>query len=145
MADTARTRAALVTLLADNSTGAISAQDLRDFLASVAISSDPQDVKVYRARLTQTGTDNPVENQVYENSLSDDVVWTRIAEGVFNCTLSGEFLEAKTYVSMNSLTISINAVATRVTDNLVAVIGMTAASGISADVETFSIEIIVYP
>ena len=36
MADTQRTLAALLTLLADNSTGAISAQDVRDMLVSVA-------------------------------------------------------------------------------------------------------------
>jgi len=35
MADTIRTRAALVTLLADNTAGAISEQDMRDFLATV--------------------------------------------------------------------------------------------------------------
>ena len=35
MADTERTRAALITLFADNVTGQISAQDLRDFLVSV--------------------------------------------------------------------------------------------------------------
>jgi hypothetical protein len=35
MADTQRTRAALITLLADNVTGQISAQDLRDFLVTV--------------------------------------------------------------------------------------------------------------
>ena len=35
MADTQRTRAALITLFADNVTGQISAQDLRDFLVTV--------------------------------------------------------------------------------------------------------------
>jgi hypothetical protein len=35
MSDTQRTRAALITLLADNVTGQISAQDLRDFLVTV--------------------------------------------------------------------------------------------------------------
>lgn len=35
MADTQRTRAALITLLADNVTGQISAQDLRDFMVTV--------------------------------------------------------------------------------------------------------------
>ena len=35
MADTARTRAALITLFADNTTGQISAQDLRDFLVTI--------------------------------------------------------------------------------------------------------------
>ncbi len=35
MADTSRTRAALLTLLANNSTGAISEQDLRDMLVSI--------------------------------------------------------------------------------------------------------------
>ena len=35
MADTARTRSALITLFADNVTGQISAQDLRDFLVTV--------------------------------------------------------------------------------------------------------------
>lgn len=35
MADTVRTRSALLTLLADNTSGAISPQDIRDFLVSV--------------------------------------------------------------------------------------------------------------
>lgn len=38
MADTARTKSALATLLADNSVGAISPQDLRDFLESMHLS-----------------------------------------------------------------------------------------------------------
>jgi len=40
MADTRRTWSALATLLADNTAGAISAQDLRDFLASVQPNAD---------------------------------------------------------------------------------------------------------
>lgn len=40
MADTVRDRAALETLLADNTIGAISPQDLRDFLASVKLAAE---------------------------------------------------------------------------------------------------------
>lgn len=47
-------------------------------------------VKVYRALLTQTGTDAPVAT-VTENTLGGDVVWTYNAEGTYIGTLADAF------------------------------------------------------
>ena len=55
-------------------------------------------VKVYRALLTQTGTDAPVAT-VIENTLGGDVVWTRGLTGIYFGTLAGAFPSGKTYVS----------------------------------------------
>lgn len=46
--------------------------------------------KVYRALLTQTGTDDPVAT-VLENTLGGDVVWTYNAEGTYIGTLADAF------------------------------------------------------
>lgn len=54
--------------------------------------------KVYRALLTQTGTDAPTVT-VFENTLSGALVWTRNSTGVYYGTLVGEFPVAKTYIS----------------------------------------------
>ena len=54
--------------------------------------------KVYRALLTQTGTDAPVAT-VLENTLGGDVVWTRGLTGIYFGTLAGAFPSGKTYVS----------------------------------------------
>ena len=47
-------------------------------------------VKVYRALLTQTGTNAPVAT-VTENTLGGDVVWTYNAEGTYIGTLADAF------------------------------------------------------
>jgi len=47
-------------------------------------------VKVYRALLTQTGTNAPVAT-VLENSLGGTVVWTRSSGGSYVATFSGAF------------------------------------------------------
>ena len=54
--------------------------------------------KVYRALLTQTGTDAPVAT-VLENTLGGEVVWTRGLTGIYFGTLAGAFPSGKTYVS----------------------------------------------
>lgn len=53
-------------------------------------------VKVYRALLTQVGTDAPVAT-VSENSLGGAVVWTRAEAGVYIGTLVGAFTPNKTF------------------------------------------------
>ena len=50
-------------------------------------------VKVYRALLTQTGTDAPVAT-VLENTLGGEVVWTRDDIGLYTGTLAGAFPSA---------------------------------------------------
>ena len=53
---------------------------------------------VYRALLTQTGTDAPVAT-VLENSLGGTVVWTRDDAGVYDATLASAFTTNKTVAS----------------------------------------------
>ncbi len=57
MADTVRTRAELVDLLADNTAGDISAQDLRDMLASVRVQGEAIDI-------AESAVDAPVSGTV---------------------------------------------------------------------------------
>lgn len=77
MADTLRTRAELEALLANNTEGNISAQDLRDFLKSTPIQGR------YLAQITTVGESAPQENIVYENTISDTVTWSRLSEGKY--------------------------------------------------------------
>jgi hypothetical protein len=53
--------------------------------------------KVYRALLTQSGTDAPVAT-VLENSLGGEVVWGYQEPGVYTATISGGFDSDKTFV-----------------------------------------------
>jgi hypothetical protein len=62
-------------------------------LSPVGSSQSGNGVKVYRALLTQTGTDAPVAT-VLENTLGGDVVWTRADIGVYVGTLAGAFPSA---------------------------------------------------
>jgi hypothetical protein len=52
--------------------------------------------KIYRALLTQSGTDAPVAT-VLENSLGGTVVWTRNTAGEYLATLASAFPAAKTF------------------------------------------------
>lgn len=55
--------------------------------------------KVYRALLTQTGTDAPVAT-VIENTLGGEVVWTRGNLGTYAGTLANAFTADKTFVNI---------------------------------------------
>lgn len=57
--------------------------------------------KVYRALLTQTGTNAPVAT-VLENSLGGTVVWARSMAGTYSATLVGAFTANKTFVVMGA-------------------------------------------
>lgn len=52
--------------------------------------------KVYKALLTQTGTNAPAAT-VRENTLGGTVVWTRDFAGVYTGTLAGAFTDLKTF------------------------------------------------
>lgn len=97
-----------------------------------------QGVKVYRALLTQSGTDAPVAT-VLENSLGD-VVWTRLTTGVYRATLVAAFPSGKTWVptGLGFYTIRSN-------DNVVQLTSYS--SGVEADSVLYetAIEILVYP
>lgn len=53
-------------------------------------------VKKYVALLTQSGTSAPVATEL-ENTLGGTVVWTRLGAGQYRGTLTGAFLQAKTW------------------------------------------------
>jgi len=55
--------------------------------------------KVYRAKVTQSGTNIPVSAIVFDNTLGGVPVWTRVAAGQYNLTLAGAFGETKTFIS----------------------------------------------
>ena len=56
----------------------------------------PVGTRVYRALLTQTGTNAPVAT-VLENTLGGTVVWTRDSTGIYIGTLLGAFPSNKTF------------------------------------------------
>lgn len=59
-------------------------------------------IKVYRALLTQTGTDAPVAT-VLQNTLGAVPVWTRSNIGSYVLTLGGAFPPSKTFVLVSRL------------------------------------------
>ena len=59
------------------------------------VSANQPKYKVYTALLTQSGTDAPVAT-VLENTLGEDVVWTRDSEGLYYGSLTGAFTNEKT-------------------------------------------------
>ena len=56
---------------------------------------------IYRALISQSGTNNPTV-VVLENTLPGPIVWTRIDAGIYNGTLSGAFITANTYFSIDN-------------------------------------------
>jgi len=64
MADTPRTRAALQTLLADNNSGEISAQDLRDFLVTALPAEFVNEYDFWAQPLPANMTDKTVRGQI---------------------------------------------------------------------------------
>lgn len=108
--------------------------------------------KVYRALLTQTGTDAPVAT-VLENTLGGTVVWTRDSGGRYDGTLAGAFTANKTAVNSGScmdgsITLLGWFAGARTDDDSVRVISSSAndPSSVADDVllNTY-VEILVYP
>jgi hypothetical protein len=62
--------------------------------------------KVYKALLTQSGTDAPVAT-VLENSLGD-IVWTRSNTGIYVATLANAFTVNKTIVDVPQKNIAVD-------------------------------------
>lgn len=93
----AQIAAEIASLLADNTTGDISALDLRTVLNDLNDSAIYGGSKVYKALLTQTGTSAPVAT-VLVNTLSG--VPTLLYDGVGNyrVQLTGEFTVGKTFM-----------------------------------------------
>jgi hypothetical protein len=112
------------------------------------VQANARPYKVYVAVLNQTGTSAPVAT-VIENTLGGTVVWSYVALGVYDATLTGAFNSAKTAVFFNkgevNGTVSGKSGAFAHTLNTVRVI--TVSNGFSADgeVRNSTIEIRVYP
>ena len=98
-------------------------------------------VKVYRALITQSGTDNPVPT-VLENTLGGTLVWTYNNTGQYLGTLEGAFPSAKCWFSPFSITTGAGSPIDfhRVNDNAVEII-----SNEDGNVSGLPIEIRVYP
>ena len=56
--------------------------------------------KVYTALLTQTGADAPIPT-ILQNTLGADITWSYAGQGTYNGTLSGVFIEDKTFLTIN--------------------------------------------
>lgn len=101
-------------------------------------------VKVYRALLTQSGTDGPVAT-VLENTLGA-VVWTRNNPSEYTGTLMAAFLSGKTFFSSQALYITDSpgkfAFITRTSDNTVHISDSSASDDELLDT---SVCILVYP
>ena len=109
-------------------------------------------VKVYRALLTQTGTDAPVAT-VLENTLGGAVVWTYSDVGVYIGTLTGAFTANKVAASIPVATTGNDfvtgiAVVRRASDDtvLVKTAGVTdLTAGLDGVLNASPIQILVYP
>jgi hypothetical protein len=73
---------------------------------------------VYRALLSQTGTDAPVATEL-ENTLGGTVIWTRNNLGRYLGSLSGAFTDAKTFPRVETGMQTKRTFVFRVNDNLV--------------------------
>jgi len=104
-------------------------------------------VKVYRALLTQSGTNAPVAT-VLENTLGGTLVWSYIVTGRYEATLAGAFPSSKVFPTITNINNSrANGMAVRRDSDDV----LTVETGIIGDAnedDTLSstpIEILVYP
>ncbi len=84
----------------ESDTGAFKLGDGETAWADLLAYSAPTGVKVYRALLTQSGTDAPVAT-VLENTLGGTVVWTWNSAGSYVGTLAGAFPFGNTVVQIN--------------------------------------------
>lgn len=94
--------AQVASLLADNTTGDISALDVRTCLNDIIDSASYGGKKVYKALLTQTGTNAPVAT-VLENTLSGTPVWSYVGVGDYELTLASEWTANKTVIIHKSI------------------------------------------
>ena len=112
---------------------------------------DAGGVKVYRALLTQTGTDAPVAT-VLENTLGGEVVWSYTNVGDYLATLSGAFTANKTFVLLTNGKLTagqggLTTVAAAHVDGNSIAMSVSDANGDFGDdvLQMASIEIRVYP
>lgn len=120
--------------------------DQADLQAALDAKANVSTTLIYRALLTQTGTNAPTA-VILENTVGV-IVWTRNAPGVYTGTLAGAFLQAKTFLMCNAGSTSSGPVnfeysgLKRISDNALQII-----SSNQNDDEMIStpVEIIIYP
>jgi hypothetical protein len=66
--------------------------------AAASAVSYPEGTKIYRAWLTQSGTNAPVPT-VLQNTLGGTPVWARSTTGIYTCTLANAFTDGKTIIN----------------------------------------------
>lgn len=128
-----------------------------DEITNLSATGTTNGVKVYRALLTQTGTDAPVAT-VLENTLGGTVVWSYSDVGLYVGTLNGAFLAAKTCLPPVNVTATMDAAGNiytssfyRMDDDRISF--QTASADINGDLLSVSnnvlsgayVEILVYP
>lgn len=101
--------------------------------------------KVYTALLSQSGTDAPVAT-VLENTLGGDVIWSYDDAGYYTGTLTGSFINEKTFCLIQNYYTSPGNINYFYRNNNNTLIVETKVSGVGEDGELFqtSIEIRVY-
>lgn len=55
-------------------------------------------IKKYVALITQTGTNAPTVEQIFQNDFNEEIIWTRVGVGQYRGTLTGAFPENKTRI-----------------------------------------------
>lgn len=91
------------TIFNDAADGLLKTKDSSGVVETLATAEGIADTepKVYRALLTQSGTDAPVAI-ILENTLGDVPVWSYIDVGEYNCSLIGVFGLQKTLTSITN-------------------------------------------
>lgn len=87
--------AEITSLFADNTTGDISASDLRTVCNDIVDSYLDAPYLEYEATLTQSGSSAPVAT-VLKNTLGGTLVWARSTDGVYTATLASAFTANRT-------------------------------------------------
>jgi len=101
-ADSTKTRAELITDFADNESGSITPQDMRNLITSVEVTEE-SDSTAYRylAYVSQTGTGNPSAT-VYATTFGTTPTWTRYDSGLFGCSLDSSYTASRVFVQITS-------------------------------------------
>jgi hypothetical protein len=87
--------------------------------------------KVYSALISQTGTSDPTLT-VLTDEITGTIVWTRLSTGVYVGTLTGAFLIAKTFATLQRNADEVNAI-TRIDNNKLYVTTNSTPGGTSVD------------
>lgn len=101
--------------------------------------------KIYRAILTQIGTNAPTAT-ILENTIGN-IVWSRTNTGIYEATLNGAFLADKTYYPTFGTSNAFNRIYIhRVNDNSIRISCLSddTLTGLDNEIYEFPIEIIVY-